>query len=311
MKILLVDFSWLWNRSLYAFKELCCQVDDKVVPTGAIYGILSFYQTISSKKFSEMYLCLDDYSAYRKSIYEDYKGTRDHGDEFRAEARKLNPDLFEMLSFLGFKILKAEGMEADDIIASKSLELANSGNTVCIYSSDKDMQQLLIHPNIRMANKISNGELLYITPEQVEEKQDVKPRYIRYYRPFKGDSSDNITSAAPRVLSKYLRPIAELIEEFLIAGKTLDESYSLAVDKSKSNLSDKAYAVLVNGKATYIRNFMLMDLLKYNCNPISNISNVAVPALTSEGFLWMLDKYAMKDFKKFYCDTQAALGYEI
>lgn len=304
---LLIDFSWLWTRSLYAFKELSCVVEDKTVPTGAMYGILKFIQSAQGMGFDTINICLDDYSKYRTELFEGYKATREHGDPFRAEARKLNPELFQVLGYMGCKIVKVAGMEADDIISSMALELANNGDEAVIYSSDKDMQQLLVFPNIKMANKIDNGNLLYITDEQVEEKQDVKPELIRYYRPFRGDSSDNISSATPRVQAKYLKPLAESIKVNLQQGNTLDMAYDKAVAQHISSLTANALSTVQSGKSTYIRNFCLMDLLKYNRNPLE-ISYVSLPALNQTSFLEILNKYQMNEFKKYYFETQSALG---
>ena len=304
---LLIDFSWLWTRSLYAFKELTCVVDDKTVCTGAMYGILKFIQSAQGMGFDTINICLDDYSKYRTELFEGYKATREHGDPFRAEARKLNPELFQVLGYVGCRIIKVEGMEADDVISSMALELANNGDEAVIYSSDKDMQQLLVFPNIKMANKIENGNLLYITEEQVEEKLDVKPELVRYYRPFRGDSSDNISSAATRVQSKYLKPVAESIRTNLLQGNTLDMAYDKAVVQHIATLSANALSTIQSGKNIYIRNFCLMDLLKYNKNPLE-ISYVSLPALNQSGFLEILNKYQMNEFKKYYFETLSALG---
>ena len=173
--------------------------------------------------------------------------------------------------------------------------------------SDKDMQQLLVFPNIKMANKIENGNLLYITEEQVEEKLDVKPELVRYYRPFRGDSSDNISSAATRVQSKYLKPVAESIRTNLLQGNTLDMAYDKAVVQHIATLSANALSTIQSGKNIYIRNFCLMDLLKYNKNPLE-ISYVSLPALNQSGFLEILNKYQMNEFKKYYFETLSALG---
>jgi hypothetical protein len=168
------------------------------------------------------------------------------------------------------------------------------------YPTDKKTVQDL-------RNKIENGNLLYITEEQVEEKLDVKPELVRYYRPFRGDSSDNISSAATRVQSKYLKPVAESIRTNLLQGNTLDMAYDKAVVQHIATLSANALSTIQSGKSTYLRNFCLMDLLKYNKNPLE-ISYVSLPALNQSGFLEILNKYQMNEFKKYYFETLSALG---
>ena len=84
-------------------------------------------------------------------------------------------------------------------------------------------------------------------------------------------------------------------------------AYDKAVAQHISSLTANALSTVQSGKSTYIRNFCLMDLLKYNRNPLE-ISYVSLPALNQTSFLEILNKYQMNEFKKYYFETQSALG---
>ena len=299
-KTVLVDFSWLWNRSLYAFKDLA---DSEGNPTGGLVGVLKFHELVRNKDLDKI-ICLDDFSAKRKELYPEYKANREV-DEFRLKAKKSNSDLLKALKFLGWKILKKEGYEADDIIAMKALQLAQQGQEVIIYSSDKDMQQLMVYPNIKISCSIDKGDFVYKTEQDVIDKLGVPPSLSRWLRPMRGDSSDNITSAAPRVNSKYLIPIAESIAKDIVSNPNLEEVYTNAV--AKAELTPKARAVLTESKATYLRNFQLMDLLQHAyCK--EEVPECDIPLINEDEFYAILDKYSLNDFKGKYLEQKIFVG---
>lgn len=299
---LIIDFSWLWNRSLYAFKDLTSPEGE---PTGAMYGLLKFHEAVACKGY-KIIACLDDFSSERKELYEDYKSTREV-DDFRLRAKKTNQALFEILNFLGWEFYKTDGLEADDIIASRAIELAKQNTTCIIYSSDKDLQQLMVFPTILISSSIDKGNFVFKSAKDVEEKIGVKPELVRYFRPLKGDSSDNIKSATPRIQTKYLIPLATLIEDNLMLGMTLGDAYTKAVEKLSGELTSKAKATLLEGKHTYCVNFQLMDLLKYYHTPAPQ-NKVVFREMTEEMMLNLLDRYGLKEFKGNYIDTKVVRG---
>lgn len=300
---LIIDFSWLWNRSLYAFKDLTSPEGE---PTGAMYGLLKFHEAIANKGY-KIIACLDDFSTERKELYEGYKATREV-DDFRLQAKKTNQPLFEILNFLGWEFYKSDGYEADDIIASRAMELAKQNTTCIIYSSDKDLQQLMVFPTILISSSIDKGNFVFKSAKDVEEKIGVKPELVRYFRPLKGDSSDNIRSAAPRVQTKYLIPLATIIEDNLMIGMSLDKAYEKAVEKLSDQLTPKAKATLLEGKYTYCVNFQIMDLLKHYHNPLLQ-HQITFRELNEEMLFNLLDRYGLKEFKGNYIDTKVVRGF--
>lgn len=303
-KILLIDFSWLWNRSLYAFKDLSFEVDGETYPTGGIYGVLKFVQSSKNWGFDKKIFCLDGTSQMRRELFPEYKAQREH-DEFRSQARKLNPSLFSILTYSGFDILLNRNYEADDIIASKALEEVKAGNEVTVYTSDKDLMQLMPY-GVKVANKVDEGKLVYATPEYFEEKVGVPPELGRFFRAFKGDPSDNIPSAAPRVQTKILAPMAQQIKSLVESGSLLGYAYDAVYAHNSGTMTEKAKNAF--NKQQYLTNFALMDLTQYWHNPIEVPSIMNENKVTESDFLAILDKLGMKEYKTFYLDTLAAVG---
>lgn len=302
--VLLIDFSWLWTRSLFAFKDLTEEVDGVVRPTGGIFGVLKFAQSSAGWDFSEKVLCLDGYPTHRKKIYPDYKAHREV-NEFKNSAKTLNPDLLRIMDYLNFPCVKNDDYEADDIIASMALDIIKQGGQVTVFTSDKDIMQLIPY-GVKVANRIEEGKLVYVTQDYTVDKIGVAPELLRYFRPFKGDSSDNISSAAPRVLTKFLEPMAKEMKKLVEAGVSLDEAYDKAYRSIEGLLTAKAKTAF--NKTQYLTNFALMDLLQYYYNTLEVKQALCESKLTTNGFLTLLDKLGMKDYKTFYLDTMAATG---
>ena len=77
--------------------------------------------------------------------------------------------------------------EADDVIASLVKKYENEN--ILIVSNDKDMNQLLTKPNIKVLHPTLNK---YITSKEVFEKFNVIPQHFTLYQAMVGDKVDNI-----------------------------------------------------------------------------------------------------------------------
>lgn len=291
---LLIDFNWLFNNRLYAFNNL---TNSEGIPTGGMYGILKVHEMIANKGYN-IVACLDGNPIERKTLFEDYKANREQ-DEFRTNAKKGNQTLFEILNHLGWKFYKDDEKEADDLIASRAMENSKKGIETIIYSSDKDLQQLMVFPNVKITSKIEKGQFVFKTNQDVIDKIGCEPRYQRWMRPARGDSSDNIPSAVPRVQAKVILPVVKDIEDGVMLGLTLPESYHRAVEKHKDSLTKNAYEKLRNGINQYCINFQIMDLLKWYHQPIE-MKQVQFRELSDDMIILMLDRFEMKEFKEWY-----------
>ena len=136
---------------------------------------------------------------FRHKIYPEYKATRQKTPD---DLHEQVPLVEEFLTALNIQCLKAEGFEADDIIATLA-EKCRSENRECyILSSDKDLLQLVgggiyeLRP--AKANKseaISSGTGTAYDlagPEEVKNEWGVNPDKVLDLLSLIGDASDNV-----------------------------------------------------------------------------------------------------------------------
>jgi len=137
---------------------------------------------------------------FRHKMYSEYKANRQKTPE---DLHDQVPLVEEFLTSLGVKCLKAEGYEADDIIATLA-EICRKENRQCyILSSDKDLLQLVgsgifeLRPSKinrkdpGSANAGPSWEL--VGPDEVKSEWGVEPLKVLDLLSLTGDTADNIT----------------------------------------------------------------------------------------------------------------------
>lgn len=137
--------------------------------------------------------CCDSATSKRKEIYADYKGKRtkdEYFDRYRAFFLKVQN---EILPFMGFKnILTADGLEADDIIASICLQ--ESKLPIVIYSEDGDLYQCLKHNvhmmSIKRASLDNDATIMY--PSKFEKLFGIPCSRWAEVKSMAGCTTDNV-----------------------------------------------------------------------------------------------------------------------
>src|SRR5690606_39218647 len=102
--------------------------------------------------------------------------------------------------------IELANFEADDLIATYTVEARKKGMEVIIVSSDKDLMQL-VGDGVRMYDAMKQRD---IGPEQVQEKFGVAPDKVLDVLSLIGDSSDNV----PGVPGIGPKTAAELINQY-------------------------------------------------------------------------------------------------
>lgn len=149
--VLLVDF---YNYALYVLhsKKICVdqKIDFHLWKKSIVRNIRSY---LAKFKSDQMYVVVDDYSSWKNNIFIEYKKNRkktlskfENYSSFRTECLSLLNDL----AGDGRKIIKVQGCEADDIIAT--MVLRNSTDFFTILSADSDYAQLLTCSNVKIWN---------------------------------------------------------------------------------------------------------------------------------------------------------------
>ncbi|MCL1954715.1 MAG: DNA polymerase I [Brevinematales bacterium] len=154
---------------------------------------------------------------FRHNMYSEYKANRQKTPE---DLHEQVPLVKEFLTALGIKCLKADGFEADDIIATLAKMCLNEKRQCYILSSDKDLLQLVgggiyeLRPS-KINRKEAGASVLgpaweLIGPEEVKKERGVDASQMLDLLSLTGDNSDNIPGVkgigdklAVKLMSRY------------------------------------------------------------------------------------------------------------
>lgn len=179
---------------------------------------------------------------FRHIEYPEYKANRDKTPD---DLRDNIPLVEEILNALKIPILRCDGFEADDIMATLAKQSADDGWECYVISGDKDLLQLVEGDN-KIIRQDKQGFSIY-ERDRVFEEWNVYPEQILDYLSMVGDQADNIPGVAgigPKtaatLLGKYrtLDGIYENIEKTSAGQKK-----KLAADKEKAYLSKDLIAL--------------------------------------------------------------------
>jgi len=185
-------------RCGFAF-NLSTTIEGKSFPTGIIYGFLSSLRALMSKYSSEIVICWDSQSVWRKKIVSTYKASRASTPE-QKEARAVVfmqlPVLEKFIEVLGFMQFRVDGLEADDLIGifSQVCQDHKSVNRVWIYSTDADFYQL-ISKKVRVLRPLPKNPVA-VASFDLAKSHGLRPDQWAEYKALSGDSSDNYKSVA-------------------------------------------------------------------------------------------------------------------
>lgn len=204
-RLLIVDGHAIMYRSFYAIRGLATSGG---FPTNAIYGFLQSLERVMEEfPSTHVVLAMDSKGkTVRHEEFEEYKANR---PEMPEELSQQIPKIEEIVADLGYRVIREEGYEADDVIA-KVVELSKGQDIdVLVLTGDKDLAQL-VNERVKLVDTTDNSELEVTGPEEVEEKFGVPPEAIRDYLALIGDTSDNIPGIpqvgevrAQKLLSEY------------------------------------------------------------------------------------------------------------
>ena len=150
-----------------------------------------------------MVLDADETKLRRRRIYPEYKAHREPPPEDLAPQEER---IIRILETAGVPLLRQEGHEADDLIATLVRRLAGPELRVCIVSRDKDLEQLL-GEHVYLYDPLKDEE---ITAERLVELKGWRPEQAIDAQILIGDSVDNVPGVpgigpktAAKLLDKY------------------------------------------------------------------------------------------------------------
>ena len=226
--LLLVDGSSYLYRAFHALPDMR-NADNE--PTGALYGILNMLRRLRLDYPAAYIACVFDAKGktFRDDMYTEYKATRaSMPDDL---VKQITP-IHAAVRAMGWPILMVEGVEADDVIGTLTVQAVAHGMTAVVSTGDKDLAQL-VNQHVTLINTMNNEKL---DPPGVIAKFGVPPERIVDYLTLIGDTVDNIpgvSKVGPKTAVKWLAQydtVDQVIANAANIGGAVGENLRKAID---------------------------------------------------------------------------------
>lgn len=270
-RMILIDGNSLMYKAYYGMSANGnMTANSKGIFTNAVYGFARMMNHLLQSEYDNILVAFD---AGKKTIrhewMQEYKAGRPPmPDEFRMQIAYIK----EYLNIMRIKQYEQELYEADDIIGTMARRAEEAGFHVDIYSSDKDLLQL-ISPNTTVhLTKKGMTDLEDYTPDTFYERYFIKYTQFIDLKALMGDKSDNlpgIPGIGEKKAIKYLQTYGTL--DAIIEHK--DEIKGADGEKIRTYYES---AILCRKMATILRDFdislTLEDTEKRECDTEKLIS---------------------------------------
>ncbi len=235
--LVLVDGSGFVFRAYHALPPL---KKSDGTPTGAVSGycnmLFRLINEIKEFKATHIAVIFDHKDkTFRSDIYQNYKANRPPPPEDLVPQFQLIRDATEAFGFLA---IDKKGYEADDIIATLAKKATEEGAIVTIFSSDKDLMQLVSN-DIKMYDPIRN---IFIDIDRVKEKFGVTPDKVIDVQALVGDTVDNV----PGVPGVGVKTASSLISEFGNVESLIEKYDTINKDRIKNLISDNVDKIILS-----------------------------------------------------------------
>jgi DNA polymerase-1 len=243
----IVDGSNYIYRAFYAIPHL---TNSKGFPTNAIYGFTNMLMKLLRDLEPDYIVMAFDLRGptTRHGEFEDYKATR----------KPMPEDLIPQIPFIkdvvrGFSIciLEKQGIEADDLIGTLTLQASKKGWRTAIISGDKDLMQM-IDDQVTMVDTMKDKTY---DAAAVIEKFGVGPDKVVEILGLMGDTSDNI----PGVPGIGPKTAQRLIEEYGTVEVIIENAANLRNVKLRESFRQYAEQARLSRQLALIRKDIEID----------------------------------------------------
>ncbi|TQN43339.1 DNA polymerase I [Blastococcus colisei] len=223
-------------------------------PTNAVYGFTSMLINIlRDEKPTHLAVAFDvGRKTFRSEIFAEYKANRSESPtDFRGQVSLVQ----EVLAALHVPVITAEGYEADDVIATLTVQAVERGMDVLIATGDRDALQLVNEHVTVLYPRKGVSDMTRFTPDEVETKYGLSPAQYPDFAALRGDPSDNL----PSIPSVGEKTAAKWVREYGSLGALVDQ-----VDTVKGKVGEKLRehlsSVLQNRRLTELDRAVPLDL---------------------------------------------------
>ncbi len=255
-RLFLIDGPSLVYRAFFALPESIATSTG--VPTNAIFGFASMLvKIVTDYGVCPTVVAWDAGTSGRTEMYADYKAQR----RSRPDLLKQQwPAMEPLVEAFGYRNVKVEGFEADDVIASLAAQALASASPVptTIVTGDRDVFQLIDEQGLVQVMATARG----ITDTKIYDRQAVIDRYgippelIPDFYGLKGDTSDNI----PGVPGIGDKTASDLLQSFGSLEQVLAHVDEVSGAKRKQNLLDHAEDARVSKALATVRRDVPVDV---------------------------------------------------
>lgn len=301
---LVFDISNILYRTFFAQRE---ETDDVIAGLATHSALTTLNKYFKAYKPSRGVVMAFDRSSWRKEYTaseaclskKPYKGKRRQDmtpSQKEKYARFLEHiDEFEQLIAEHTTIitLAQPTLEADDLIAGFCQFNSSEEEPIVVITADSDMLQLVKNPGVSVISPATDK------PQSLEEYFN-DPEYYVFQKCIRGDSSDNVMSAYPRVRSARIRKAYEdefervqLMKErwtspdgveFVVEDLFAENELLIHLEKQPQDIRDLIEAVVTVAIAKN-RQFSMFHLLKfigkYKLNRIKESLDQYIPMLSN------------------------------
>lgn len=233
-----VDCSYHFRASFFALPPIYSPSGALV---NAVYGFVGTLFKLLKKYQPEALAVADDAHGryFRHELLPTYKSEKKPVPD---DCNKQMPILMRVLDAMGVSYLQANGFEADDIIATLSVEARRNGYRTNVCSKDKDLQQLLAEDVVML--DIGSG--LVTTSATLREKKGILPNQVPDMLALVGDKVDSI----PGVPGVGPKTAARLLDSYGTLENLLRHTDELSDRLRTAIMEHSAQALLAKSIAT-------------------------------------------------------------
>jgi DNA polymerase I len=253
-ELFLIDGNSLAYRAFFALPESIATSTG--VPTNAIFGFASMLVKILTDYGPKATVVVwDAGSSGRKEVYSEYKAQRSSRPDLLKEQW---PHLEPLVDAFGYRNLKVDGYEADDVIASiaERAKAADPPVDVMVVTGDRDAYQLVDDRVKIMTTSRGITDTRVYDREGVIDRYGIPPELVPDFIGLKGDTSDNI----PGVPGIGDKTAADLLQRFGSLEQVLDSIDQISGAKRKENLINHADDARVSKQLATAKRDIPVDL---------------------------------------------------
>jgi DNA polymerase-1 len=209
-KLVLIDGNSILFRAYYATAYPGAKLMQTAsgIYTNAVFAFVGMFEKIVTQEVTDVLVAFDTKEPTKRHLaYEGYKAGRVKMPE---ELAQQIPLVNEYIRLSGVKAYAKPGYEADDIIGTLAKRAAQEGILVDIFSSDKDLLQLVDDKITVNLLKKGMTEVHTFTPKSLLETYGLTHEQMIDLKALMGDPSDNI----PGVPGVGEKTAVKLLQEY-------------------------------------------------------------------------------------------------